>query len=516
LDPEEAERLGVKPDDGQALASLPDNQAIERVMVAMMELCRLRSKPFILVFDQVENLDPDELQSLARFCHVLIDRAPNLLLVTAGVQKQLLEAKEADYITGASWDRIAQNELMLYQIEPTQARQLLEARLERFFESYAILPRVKKLLTTDTIFPLGTNWLQEQIGDVPEVKPRLVIGWAQRRWKEQAAALKKLGGDAWLREWEKTAIDVVEVRRPEEIIDDKVEAKIRDQISRRELDPSGLPPDASNQCGLVEALLKQCRDGAARYSIIGLERPPGRKTQKPTYDLLVQERSSDGREVRTGLTFVVTGSKTSTAASLRRLLQDPQPPEHALVVCDERQPLECGAAGQKHLEQLKQRGAERFKVMTLSFQQYAQLDALEAVIGEARSGDLEAMFGNEGSRQLTEQEVIASHHRQDRYRKHPLLRELLCEEPLLVQKPEMKQLPEDALQQFIAAQLALTMGMSSIELARKYHEKYVQAEFTFEEVKTRLEFVAQQMHHEELLNATPTGDYLFLLNRPGR
>jgi hypothetical protein len=516
LDPEEAELLRVRPEDGQTETSLPDNQAIERVMVAMMELCRLRSRPFILVFDQVENLDPDELQSLARFCHVLIDRAPNLLLVTSGVQKQLLEAKEADHIGGASWDRIAQNELMLYPISPTEARQLLEARLEPFFESYAILPRVKKLLTTDTIFPLGTNWLKEQIGDAVEVKPRLVIGWAQRRWKEQAATLKKLGGDAWLREWEKSAVGVIEERRPEAIIDEKVEEKIREQVSRRELDPSALPPDASNLCGLVEALLKQCRDGGAVYSIAGLERPPGRKTQKPAYDLLVHERSPDGRDVTTGVAFLVTGSKTSVAASLRRLVKEPQPAEHVIVVCDQRQPLDCGVAGQEYLNELEKRGPDGFRVMKLSFPQYAQLDALEAVIGEARSGDLEATFGNEGSRQLAEAEVIASHHRQDRYRQHPLLRELLCEAPLAATQPTLKELAEDHVRQFIAAQLALTMGLSSVELAQKYHERHAKAEFAFAEVKTRLETVAQQMHHEELLNATPTGDYLFLLNRPGR
>ncbi|MBW3596889.1 MAG: hypothetical protein KY475_06385, partial [Planctomycetes bacterium] len=260
----------------------------------------------------------------------------------------------------------------------------------------------------------------------------------------------------------------------------------------------------------------QCKHSSQRYTLIDLSHPPGQKSKKPTYDLLVRERSPEGQEVATGLTFIVTGSKTSATASLRRIYEDPSPPEHVIVVCDERQPLSCGKAGQQYWEKLSALGKDGFQVMQLTFSQYAQLDALEAAIGEARSGDLETVLPGVGMRQISEAEVIQSHHRNDRYRSHPLLCELLCEESAPTPPPPPPPPPFE-IRQFIAAQLALTMGMSSVELAQKYHAKYeADGRPGVEETKVRLEQVALEMHHEELINATPMGDYLYLLNRPGR
>ena len=54
----------------------------------------------------------------------------------------------------------------------------------------------------------------------------------------------------------------------------------------------------------------------------------------------------------------------------------------------------------------------------------AKSSALEAVAGMARSGDLEIETPSGEPRRLREADVIASHHRQDRYRTQPLLRQL--------------------------------------------------------------------------------------------
>jgi hypothetical protein len=61
----------------------------------------------------------------------------------------------------------------------------------------------------------------------------------------------------------------------------------------------------------------------------------------------------------------------------------------------------------------------------LTYEQYAELDALSAVAGEARSGDLEVELPGGQLRPVTEREVIASHQRRGRYAAHPLLRQLL-------------------------------------------------------------------------------------------
>jgi hypothetical protein len=64
----------------------------------------------------------------------------------------------------------------------------------------------------------------------------------------------------------------------------------------------------------------------------------------------------------------------------------------------------------------------------LTFEEYADLDALQAIVGLARSGDLEIELASGPSRRVSERDVIESHHRQDRYRTAALLREVLGEQ----------------------------------------------------------------------------------------
>jgi hypothetical protein len=56
----------------------------------------------------------------------------------------------------------------------------------------------------------------------------------------------------------------------------------------------------------------------------------------------------------------------------------------------------------------------------------AGVDALQAVVGDARSGDVEVDLPGGQFRRLAEEEVIASHQRQNRYRRHRLLGQLLA------------------------------------------------------------------------------------------
>ena len=71
----------------------------------------------------------------------------------------------------------------------------------------------------------------------------------------------------------------------------------------------------------------------------------------------------------------------------------------------------------------------RFEHLKIDFERYAVLDALREVIGMARSGDLEIELPPGTIRPVSDAEVVASHHRKDRYRAHPLLRPRLTEEP---------------------------------------------------------------------------------------
>lgn len=518
LDKEELVELGLVGGKGyDAPPELPDNQTVERVLIALMELAHMLDRPFVLCFDQVENLGDDQIKALTQFSHALIDAAKNLLSVTSGVQADLLDYKAQGIIRQASWDRIAQDEVRLDPISPVEARQLLEMRLERFFENYLTLPQVKEKVGLDTLFPLGRPWLEKKLINLIECRPREVIAWARARWRHERSVLTDQGGEAWLAAWPKEESPRIEDQEDvpiEELIDRKVAGKIKEQIKRRELDPSALPPDESNLCGLIESLLAQCLEEGGDYTISGIEHPPGHKTALPTFQLLVREQAPGNREATTGVTLVVTGSKTSAAASLRRIVNEAQPPTHVLLVTDERQPLSLGKKGVEHFEKLKTAGKNRFQQIELSFEQYAQLDALQAVIGEAKSGDLEVHLPNGNGFRLSADDVIASHHRQDRYRKHPLLRELLTEEALPEEGPPSEVLlPREDLKQYIVAQLALTMGCNTVEITMKYKE-HKQLEYPLEEIQEQIEDVATELSAEEVVNATPLEEGMFLLLRP--
>jgi hypothetical protein len=73
---------------------------------------------------------------------------------------------------------------------------------------------------------------------------------------------------------------------------------------------------------------------------------------------------------------------------------------------------------------------------------------------------------------------------------------------------------EQDLREFIVGRLAITMGISSQELAVHY-QSYLKTtrkvELALAVCKARLEGVARALHREGRVNATPHDDYLYLL-----
>src|SRR5262249_21285637 len=112
LDPEEARTLELPPapriDEPVALL---DNQQIKQVLVALTRLAASKDRPFLLVFDQVDNLDEEQAAALARFLEALIDSSPNLLVVTAGVKDTLIGWHDTRIIQASAWDRLAQENI---------------------------------------------------------------------------------------------------------------------------------------------------------------------------------------------------------------------------------------------------------------------------------------------------------------------------------------------------------------------------------------------------------------------
>jgi hypothetical protein len=432
LDPAEACQLGLPParDRGEPVA-LGDNQEIKQVLVALSELARYRRQPLLLCLDQVDNLDDDQVTALARFLEAVIDSAPNLLAVTAGVQQTLFDFRQKGLIQASAWDRLAQFEIGLHRVTVAEGRQIVAARLKRFLEPFHDLEPVRERLRQDPFFPLGVAWSGAYFGDKSEVRPRDVLTGAREGWRRQQAALRADGGPAWLDSWTGLPPESTGriVRPPFDLdaaIDRKVAQKMDEHQAQRRAEPHTLPPDANNLSGLVQALLEQCVRAGGLHGVAGVEwlRRP-RSGPPPAVHLLVRLRPPGAdREMLAGLLFVATGSATSAAAFLRRLAKDKRPFEHILLVTDQRQPLPLGERGQEYLAAL--RGRHRFQQVELTFDEYAALDALKAVIGLARSGDLEVEVGPGQVRRVTEAEVIASHQRRGRYLAAAVLRDLFA------------------------------------------------------------------------------------------
>src|SRR5206468_1068425 len=121
--------------------------------------------------------------------------------------------------------------------------------------------------------------------------------------------------------------------------------------------------------------------------------------------------------------------RAADPAARRR--QPGRPSAHALAALSERAGVRvpsrrrtAAAAGQQYLNQLRDQYQARFRHVNLTFDQYAELDALQAVVGDARSGDLEIELPGGRTRRVTEPEVVAAQLRQQHYQAHPLLRML--------------------------------------------------------------------------------------------
>lgn len=518
-----ARRLGLTPAAGDA--ALRDEQHLKQVLIALAQMALSFGRPLLFGFDQVDNLEADQVGALSRFVQALLDTSPNLLVVMSGVQSALVRFREDKVIQDSAWDRLAQFEISLQRISPDEGGEIVRARLEPFLQPFRELEPVRSRLARDPLFPLGAAWFEEFLQSKPAVRPRDVITWAREGWRREQDALRRQGVLAWLDGWggPRAVPPVSDIREAdiEQLIDRKVEQKIAEHQAQREAAPQTLPPDAGNLAGLLHTLLGQCRTSEQLHALEDVEQFLAKTAgQRPTYDLMIRQRDPAGHERRVGVVVAVATHATSATALLRRLVFDADPPERVRLIVDERRPLRFGNQGRAYLEQLRRRGPNAFRKVTLSFRQYAYLDALEAVVRMARSGDLEVEERPGRARPVTEAEVIASHHRCRRYLQFPTLRELLLGESSegaaaapAAPGPAAGLPDERDGREFILAQLSLTPGESSQELAARYADylkttKKVRLDLPT--CRSRVEEIARKLHQEGRIRASTRADGLFL------
>jgi hypothetical protein len=435
LDAEEARLLGLPPAlrPGEPVA-LADNQQVKQVLVALARLAAAAGMPFVLAFDQVDNLDAEQMTALARFLEALLDSAPNLLVLTAGIQTTLLPWHEQGVIPDSAWDRLAQFQLLLQRLNPAEGLAIVQARLDAFLAPFAALVSAHR--RADPLFPLGRGWQERYFQDKVEVRPRDVINWAREGWRQQQEVARQ-GGEAWLAEWpcgagvSPASPEAVSPTRQrgspspeEELIDRKVDEKMAEYRDGR-LREEGPPPDADHLAGLLLGLLQQCRDAGHLGGVQEVERlPPVRCRPPPPHDLtFLQTRPEGGPPRRTGVVVVIASNATAVTGFLRRLCEDARPPDRVVLVTDERVGLPLGPQGQEHLQELRR--GRCFQHLEVAPREYAELESLHQVARRARAGDLEIEPRPGEVRPVQEREVLDSHHRRGRYLASHLLAALL-------------------------------------------------------------------------------------------
>ncbi len=192
LDSDEASLLELPPAPGRDEAvALFDTQQIKQVLVALTRLAGCQQRPFILAFDQVDNLDHEQFAALSRFLEALIDSSPNLLVITAGIQATLAGWREQRVIQDSAWDRLAQFQVPLHRISAEESEQIVRVRLQEFLRPFAALEPVAQRIQADPLFPLGEPWRRQFLHDRVDLRPRDVINWACEGWRQLQDRLRR-------------------------------------------------------------------------------------------------------------------------------------------------------------------------------------------------------------------------------------------------------------------------------------------------------------------------------------
>ncbi len=503
IEPEIATHLGIPPRarhfDEDGLVRIPDDQHIAQVFQILTALCHRGRKTLLICVDQVDNIGRDRVANLAAFGLKLLDQRQGLLLVTSGIKETVLAMRKDGVITEAQWDMMARVRIDLNLVSAPEARHILVERLRPIRSRAKSLSDIRAMLEGHALFPLGEKEFEERFGQSPEFRPRSVVAWADQNWQMEQQRLRELGGEVWLESWA-AAPPSRSVLSEAEVIDQAVADDVNSRIAK--LRDSNAPSNSDHLVTVVELLLLrllEVQHVSQHYSLLRIRRM--NEVPRP-FDLKIEERVADsGIKVRSVVTIIVARNGNSAWRPLDRLAtQVPDDISHRILVTDdERAPLPSTPRINQDYATLVGMGPERFRHIKLTFQQYVELDAIRSAIDDAANLTIE--YANRSDSGATPSEVIESLHRQDRFRTHPLLRELLTE-PSATPPPSPQPLPpevKDLIATIIRGNLGWKICVTTNDVASEVMGQPGMSHLDFQKTHDLVVSVAQRMESESRL-----------------
>lgn len=353
--PEEAlARLGLSQDTGTD----EDREHEARRVVVM--LCKLagNGRPIVLGLDQVEALqtsanDRDGLFAFGQLVSTLHDETTNMLIVSCVQSSFFTELK--DKSRGADYDRMTSlGARSLATLKQSEVEKLIAARLTLAGPGFVRPP------SADSLWPLQQADFQ-RLSAVDELTPRRLLATCADRFDAWSAGTPLSGPLAVV------SSDDDELPM-EKFFDETWRTRVEQMVSAsrpersEEIMRHGLPQ-------LMQLL-------APRWKEVHIDQVP---------DIpIVMEGPTD----RVGVSICTQANMTSVAAQLKRLKTQftPDRLQRLIVVRDSRVPLSKGAkVAHQALAQLVEQGAVIAEPVPEVF---AALDALRALLSDAKSGDL--------------------------------------------------------------------------------------------------------------------------------
>lgn len=364
-------RMDLSQDEGTD----EERESLARQVVIM--LCRLAgdSLPILISFDQVEALemfpgDFDGLYAFAQVSSTLHDGTNNVFLVSCVQSAYATRLK--DHARGADYDRMTSlGALALHPLTRTQAEQLIAARLNA-------VPQSRPDESVPSCWPLEPHEFDE-LFTKQQVTPRQLLSLCAERFEVASRASASIAPTPVIDPTDPLALggddrpDPVTPPAKTDIVSDFLKDKwatIREEKlganapeKTEEIVRHGLPLLVK----LVVPDAKLVRDELLQDVPIIFERQTG----------------------RTGVSICTQSNMTSLAGTLKRLKTQiaTQRIQRLAIVRDNRVPVSAGAkAAKKYLDELEQ--DPRTTTVRPAPEVLAALDALRALLSDAKSGDL--------------------------------------------------------------------------------------------------------------------------------